>query len=242
MNIFDMSVEQIVTTARPFFFGSSKEMNNFGTFPFYTDEDSMIEQWQLKYLYTYYMQEIGQETPSQHRLYLYNRLRNVMPYYRGLYNSTLHDFDWWNNENYQLIQNLTGNKTEEIEKTKDTGQDWSDTDNNSQNSSGTTGKAFSDTPQNGLEDVDKLQYLSSYERVTQSAQNSSQGTRSGTNSQNEKGSEDRTNNYGEDKQITVKGKRGSITVSQMLKEYRDTIVNIDMMLLNEMKSLFMLIL
>lgn len=257
-----MTVKEIVDTAIPNFFGTNKQMNGFGPFPFYTQDANAIKDFQEKYLMTFYMWEIGQETPAQHRLCLYTKLRNIMPYYRELYNSTLHGFDWWNNENYETIENMSGkrdgeenNKTttsDSENKSKSGNVNETNTVSSSASGSSTDTKAMNDTPQNGLQDVSNLTYLTSYERDTNSnsstgksdGESNQESTETQTNSRSSDKTDDRTTSqtYGEDRTIKVTGKRGTITVSQMLKEYRETIINIDNMILQELKPLFMLIL
>lgn len=78
---------------------------------------------------------------------------------------------------------------------------------------------YSDTPQNGLQSVESGEYLTSA--------NVSNGTSQGS-SQSEGRFEE-----------TVSGKMGGSSFSRMLKEYRQTFLNIDEMVIGELNDLFM---
>lgn len=84
---------------------------------------------------------------------------------------------------------------------------------------------FSDTPQDRLEDVRNGEYLSAFDRVTDEA--TSTGTRNLTDTH--------------DITETYKGKTGDKTYASMIKEYRETLLNIDKMIFDELESLFLIL-
>ena len=96
---------------------------------------------------------------------------------------------------------------------------------NSGSSNTTNGKTldlFSDTPQGGLDGVESEKYLSSARKVI-----------------NNDTSENKYNATTTDEYVNrVTGKSGSITYSTMLKEFRETFMNIDMQIIGELEPLF----
>lgn len=92
------------------------------------------------------------------------------------------------------------------------GQGQSSGNSNTQN-------MHSDTPQNGLDSVIYGEYLTDADVAN-----------STSNSQN--------SNSGQFEE-TIQGKQGGPSYSKLLKEYRQTFLNIDMMLVNELNDLFM---
>ena len=81
---------------------------------------------------------------------------------------------------------------------------------------------YSDTPQGALQGVESETYLTNARKI------------SGSGSSNSSGSGNSNDDYLEN----VKGKRGGENYSDMLKKYRDTFLNIDMLVINELEDLF----
>lgn len=121
---------------------------------------------------------------------------------------------------------------------------------------------FSDTPEGGINGVADLSYLTNATHITDDGT----GTTSTTNSENTTTTEttNETTNNGattdtttntdekvgsnssnevirntEDYLHHVIGKTGGISYSKLLKEYRDTFINIDMMIIRDLRDLFM---
>lgn len=92
-------------------------------------------------------------------------------------------------------------------------------------SSGTTNSTgnnmHSDTPQNGLESVLNGEYLSDADVSNAESSSSSQNSSSG------------------EFQESIKGKMPGASYSRLLKEYRQTFLNIDRMVIDELNDLFM---
>lgn len=89
----------------------------------------------------------------------------------------------------------------------------------SSESSSSGNDMFSDTPQNGLQSVASGEYLTTA--------NVSNGSSSGSSSSEGSFEE------------TVSGKMGGSSFSRLLKEYRETFLNIDSMVIGELNDLFM---
>jgi hypothetical protein len=89
---------------------------------------------------------------------------------------------------------------------------------------------YSDTPQGGINGIENQNYLTNIRKVTDS------GSTSDTNSgQFSNTSSDSTD---EDVTETITGKRNGTSYSKLLQEFRDTIINLDMMIIDEFKDLF----
>ena len=168
---------------------------------------------ETKILRHYYTREICAETVGRWKLFLQATMNEIMPYYNKLYNSELLKF----NPLYDV--DLT------TEHTKDgSGTTGSKTDTNFNEDNW---RYFHDTPQGGVNGLKSLNYLTEAER------NDNERDTTSTN----------TGNYTDTEEYLqhVYGKSGGASYSKMLKEYRDTFLNIDMMIIDDLKDLFMLI-
>ena len=81
---------------------------------------------------------------------------------------------------------------------------------------------YSDTPQGALQGVESETYLTDARKISDSGSSNSSGT----------------GNSNDDYLENIKGKRGGENYSDMLKKYRDTFLNIDMLVINELEDLF----
>ena len=81
---------------------------------------------------------------------------------------------------------------------------------------------YSDTPQGALQGVESETYLTDARKISDSGSSNSSGS----------------GNSNDDYFENIKGKRGGENYSDMLKKYRDTFLNIDMMVINELEDLF----
>lgn len=81
---------------------------------------------------------------------------------------------------------------------------------------------YSDTPQGALQGVESETYLTNARKISDSGSSNSSGTGNSNDAYLE----------------NIKGKRGGENYSDMLKKYRDTFLNIDMLVINELEDLF----
>ena len=124
---------------------------------------------------------------------------------------------------------------------------------------------YSDTPQGALTGVESGNYLTNARKVTGETNASEVGKRSGTsnstesssgrnssvNTKEESGSGSETNTgftqtvdkskNTEDYVMQVMGKTGGVSYAKLLKEFRDTFLNIDMEIIKDLGELFMLL-
>lgn len=194
-----------------------------------------------KILKHYYMREICAETVGLWKLFLSRRLQEIMPYYNKLYESTTLKFDPLMDVNYQReydrtgteIRDSSGNSNRNSTETTETQADGS--------SSGTNRDLFSDTPQGGLENVDNETYLTTARKLidntTDTQSNSSDRTGSDNSTYEDNTDIDTTEKYIE----KITGKTAGRSYAKMIMEYRNTLIDIDMMVIDRLFDLFMLI-
>lgn len=216
-----------------------------------------------KILRHYWMREIGQETTDLFLHYLNTRMEEIMPYYNDLYKSATLEF----NPLYDYDLQTTSKRTSDGETASSstvTGTDnltGADSGTSSGNSTGkitdkdtVTGQdvtKFSDTPQGELSGVLNGNYLTNATVVDKSSttngDRSTQNTTTETNEHNrteQRTNESTKNDSGtakttEDYVLSVKGKSGGKSYSKLLTEFRDTLINIDKMIIDELNDLFM---
>lgn len=236
-------VDDIINAACPYIFD----------FDFPIHDESHRGELEAKILRHYYLREIGFETVGIWKLKLNARLNEIMPYYNELYASADLLKDPLEDVDYQRIN--TGNENVKKNESSQTNQNTSGNAESTSTETGTTtGQktdteqvGVSDTPQGELFDVIQNRYLSaatnknatggyndSREKTTTDKGNTT-GTLTGTFQTN--GNTDKTENNTEH----VKGKMYGGSKAKLLMEYRKTILNIDMQIINDLYDLFMLI-
>lgn len=176
-----------------------------------------------KILRHFYMREIGYETYGIWKLQINNKLYEIMPYYNQLYTSAELEIDPLGN--YNLSRTLTRTGTDD---TTTNGTNNETLDNTLTQS---TKQGFSRTPQGTLANVETNAYLSEVTIDTFTA-NSDSSRDTTTN-------ETKDRDYNETVTETVKGKNSGISNAEILQQYRQTFLNIDLQIINELEPLFM---
>lgn len=252
-------IKDVINQARPLIFDFD--------FPIF-DEAYRIP-LENKILKTYYTREICDTPVSKWKLLLDIKLNEIMPYMNQLYKSELLAFDPFTTVNYSRDygrnrkDNETGiGKTDTTGGSKqtvtDTGRIDSTTDTKdtiTDNGTSTQKNRHSDTPQGSLAKLELGTYMSSGDVNDSTAQNTrtddgmitavtdrhdtSTTDGSTTQLQNTTNSKnlDSTEKYLE----TIKGKDGSKSYPELLTELRNSFLNIDLMILDELRELFFMI-
>lgn len=206
-------IDDIITEAAPKIF-------NFD-FPIF-DEQYRLP-LEKKILLHYYTREIGQETYGLWKLKLCSRMNDIMPYYNKLYESELLN-----------ITPLQDNSTSiSINDASITSSQNSNTRTGSGSQSGTNGSEdlYSDTPQGDITGITSKTYLTNARKIDGTSSSSYNDSDTNTGSTN--GTSNRT--YSETRTGTTKSQ------SKLLEEYRKTFMNIDKMVIDELKDLFFLL-
>lgn len=218
------------------------------SFPIY-DEAHRLP-LEMKILKHYYTREICAETVGRWKLFLEDRLNEIMPYYNQLYESAAMEFDPFLDTDYTVDHagdsSSEGSTHSEDSRTTnesgEEGREWSQHDKSSH------WNLYSDTPQGGIVGIENASTsLSSNAYLTNATHEIHDGT--GTGGQDDQdysregaqeGSSDTTSaSSSEDSYLDkIKGKRGGQSYSKMLEEYRSTIINIDKMIIDDLADLF----
>jgi hypothetical protein len=193
-----------------------------------------------KILKHYYTREIAHETVGRWKLALNAKLNEIMPYYNQLYKSELlefnpfYDVDLTRSREGSGTSNKTSTNTETnsgISKNVSSGKGTSNTD---------TLNRFSDTPQNSMDTqgiADSVP-LTTVTKVNEDNTTTNENTDTITRNDNRTGS-GAENINSTDKYIeTVKGKQGTENYSSLLKKFRETFLNIDMMIIEDCSDCF----
>ena len=203
-------------------------------------DESYRRTLESKILKHYYTREICAETVGLWKLWLSAKMNEIMPYSNEMYKSALLEYNPLYDVDLTRVHDGEGNKHNVTENnlasTRSGG--WTDTDVDS--GSTTNVRKYSDTPQNGLNDVMEDKYLTN---VTVDIQTPNLRTLTGSrlfnndktqNSGNIIGDGNTTEHYVE----RVFGKHYGDSYAKLIKEFRDNIINIDMMVIDELKELF----
>lgn len=197
-----------------------------------------------KILKHYYFREIGTETYGLWKVFLNRKLNEIMPYYNQLYKSELIEF------NPMYTTDLTRKKDIKNEGTTETTETANGTTTSTNtNTGGSTDtlsnenvNRYSDTPQGGLTDLRQDRYMTNARIVNDSgsATNAHNETNEGQGTSSSHGSSTGEAKNTEDYLERVTGYEGKVS-SELLLKYRETFLNIDMMVIDELKELFMMI-
>lgn len=193
-----------------------------------------------KILKHYYTREIAHETVGRWKLALNAKLNEVMPYYNQLYKSELlefnpfYDVDLTRSREGSGTSNRTSNNTEINSGTSKNVSSGSGTNNT------VTLNRYSDTPQNSMDTqgITDSVPLTTVTKVNEdnTTTNESTDTLTRNDSKTGNGTENINNT---DKYIEkVKGKQGTENYSSLLKKFRETFLNIDMMIIDDCSDCF----
>ena len=219
-----------------------------------------------KILKHYYLREICCETVGVWKLWMNERLESIMPYYNQLYESELIKFDPLNDVNLTRKHDRTvygteerhgetsdtSNGTREVTGTNDTKETGTGKTTTSASSDETKRDLYSDTPQGAITGLENENYLTNARKITDGVTSSgNEDTNTTKNTDNDYTENETTNNTKngtnkvagtsnttEDYLETLVGKQGGETYSKMLMDFRDTFLNIDMLVIDEFKDLF----
>lgn len=193
-----------------------------------------------KILKHYYTREIAHETVGRWKLALNAKLNEIMPYYNQLYKSELLEFNPFYDVNLTRTREGSGTSN----RTSNNTEINSGTSKNVSSGSGTnntvTLNKFSDTPQNSMDTqgiADSVP-LTTVTKVNEdnTTTNESTDTLTRNDSKTGNGTENINNT---DKYIEqVKGKQGTENYSSLLKKFRETFLNIDMMIIDDCSDCF----
>ena len=210
-------------------------------YPFYVDDEQLKKAFEEKFINHYYYREIGYETPFMFMQRLESFLNLKMPYYAKLYETELEarKINFLLNKDLKetFIRELTNENTQSGEATNNqtgtgqsTSQQSTDSDNIHKESSIADGVSqislesgyLTGTSQdNGNSSTDITNSTSDNINATSSSSQTSQGTQS------------------EKTELISQGNIGVTSSAQLLKEWREVILNIDELIIKDCSKLFM---
>lgn len=194
----------------------------FSDFPIF-DEKYRAELCK-KILRHYYTREICCESVGRWKLFLSDKMKNIMPYYNQLYQSELLNIEPLVSVNRSVSHEGRGSET------KTTNRNGTNSSKSITDGTTETWSCYSDTPQGGINGLESNDYLTNATHNT--GTDATNTTLNGKTNDNETGKETRKDKY-VDKVLGYEGNQ-----SEMLLKFRETFLNIDMMIINELKDLF----
>lgn len=177
-----------------------------------------------KILRHYYTREICCETVGRWKLFLSDKMNNIMPYYNQLYKSQLLKIQPLVSVDRSVSHEGTGSES------KTTKRNGSNNSSSRTDGATDTWSCYSDTPQGGISGLDSNDYLTNATHNTGTDGSSTKLT--GSTTDDEIGTGNRSDSY-VDKILAYDGNQ-----SEMLLKFRETFLNIDMMIIDELKDLF----
>lgn len=199
-----------------------------------------------KILKHYYLREICCETVGIWKLWMNTRLEEIMPYYNQLYESAkiefnpMHDVDL--TREHKRTENETASGNRDTTNNSETNATSNGTNNRTTSSNENKNDLYSDTPQGALTGVESETYLTNARKITDSVNGSDVANVTNTekNESTSTGKEETTSNVDttEDYLETLVGKQGTESFSSLLNKFRETFLNIDMMVIEEFSDLF----
>lgn len=208
-----------------------------------------------KILKHYYTREIGLETVGLWKLKLDTLMNEIMPYYNERYKTTVYDFNPLYDVNYS--RSFLENQGGENESNRIGNRDESGSGSNRRTGTvgvvdsstvvGTDKERFSDTPQGGIVGLENDNYLTTATLNNSNRQNNGQSTT--TYNVTDSKSDERHVNDGEsnigkfnttkDYVENVVGKMSGKSYTSLITEFRDSLINIDMEIIDSLSDLFM---
>ena len=157
----------------------------------------------------YYTREIGFETVGLWKLKLNTKMREIMPYYNKMFETTAINYDPFYDTDY--TRTVEGKESGENNRAENTDR----------NGEGNSGESYN----SGENDSDIS------------------GRRNASNSNKETISLIGTGAFANSNNMVehIVGKRSGMSYSRAMMEYRDSLINVELMVFDELKDLFMLL-
>lgn len=189
----------------------------------------------------YYTREICAETFGRWKLFLESRLLEIMPYYNQLYESALMKYDIFEDVNYLRTGNRTGEESGENSNTGSTVHAGTDTLDGDYTANSVGWSKYSDTPQGSVQNIDNDSYLTNATKNTSDDESTTDETRTSNYTDTRTDNGEHSKNTLEEYSELIKGKMPGKSYMQMVQEFRDVILNIDKMIIDDLSDLFMMV-
>lgn len=186
-------------------------------YPFY--DNDLKEQFENKFIKHYFFDEIGQETIGRFKLMLQSRLYDIMPKYTQLYKTEVEARDI----NFLLNKDLKETFIRDLNTTTNS------TGNNTNTVSGKDNTMFKESALNNGNAYLNDDSLTTINKSDNTYDNNT------TNKSNVEGS----GTQRESTTLISQGNIGTTSSAELLEKWRSSIINIDMMIIEECRNLFM---
>lgn len=215
--------------------------NNFKVFnfdyDFYTDDSNIKQAFETKFIDRYMFNEIGFETVSRFKHYLKERLNSIAPYYKQLYETELKskDIQFLLNKDLKetFIREVEGNNISSTNSkisnnNNSTSNSSQDNTNKFKESNLDNGNADLGLSNGNLTNVNETTDNTSINNITSSIDKSDINNNSNT-----------SNNETETTTLISQGNIGVTSSAELLRDWRSVLINIDNLIIEECKDLFM---
>lgn len=247
-----------------------RELIENGVNPFDFDYDGFYhgkdkENFEKKVINHYYFSQIGQETVGRFLHMFRTKIIEIMPYYKQMYESTLLMNKEDPFESYWLEETYTSNTTDSgtssstvggsskttATSTNNNGNTSTSKTNSSNNKNDELVHIFSDTPQGAISNL--ATHMSSADKNNNSYEEENETTQTITSQGNDSGSSSseitQTNTQSNETEsagtqthtLTRRGNIGVQSLGDEVQKLRNSFINIDMMIINELAELFLLV-
>ena len=192
-------------------------------FPYNLYDNSLKIYFQEKFFNHFMFYEIGFETIGQFKQQLSATLNDIFPYYRDLYQTMIRSegIDFMLNKD--LKESYVRELVSENSSTSESNQD------NTSTSSGDVLGTSHQTPQNRVDDLDKYMTSAEKQKSNDESKSTSIGKSNVTGSGNSK----------ESYELISQGNIGVTSSAELLEKWRSVLINIDLMIFNELETLFL---
>lgn len=220
-----------------------------------------------KILKHFYLREIGMETVGEWLYYINTVLEEIMPYYNQLYKSELLEFNPLYDTDIKTTHTLTttgtdkqtdnrestNTRTDDLTQIQNRNTESKRTDDLTNSTSGTSLDLYHDTPQGNIGAIGDTDYLTNLRKISNTNTVNATGTQTikdtgdvttdntgtQTNELTDNFTGNRQYNNTDDYIENISGKRGGQSFSKMLSEFRQNMLNIDMLVIKEFETCFM---
>lgn len=188
--------------------------------------------FEKKVLDHFWLRQIGMETPGRWLHYFRSRIREIMPYYIQLYESEALmraiDDPFGNVDIVETFEEETTGTSTDSTTGSSTGTDIRNLSHHEQHE-----RKYSNTPQGSIDNLER--YLTEAEINTANDADAEDVTSTASTQANSTGEARGTVRH----TMTKKGNQGVNTYAHDMRELRETFLNIDLAIINELKDLFL---
>lgn len=219
------TIDERITEALPVIFNFS--------FPIWSEDD--LSHLEFMIIEHYYTQEIGFETVGLWKLKLRTKLREIMPYYVELWKTT--------QEKYPMLSNVDvwetygAERSGEFNMTRSQTSKTESTDTEEGSASNSSSSASSDLPQVKITTPTNLDYANN--QTVGEGESSTNSTVTGKSTADLSATDKNTHGDTEKWSRHRSGIEGGKTYTELIKEYREALLQIPLMIIDDLRDLFM---